>query len=65
MSLASLPMYDLPELRGAHAALWAGIARQLRQAGIADVPAALCQERPASEVWAIRSCCSASAAAPI
>ncbi len=64
MSLASLPMYDLPELRGAHAALWGGIARQLRQAGIADVPAALCQERPASEVWGdpellLSQCCGA------
>jgi ABC-type phosphate/phosphonate transport system substrate-binding protein len=40
MSLASLPMYDLPELAEATAALWDGLARHLRRAGIADVPAA-------------------------
>ena len=51
MSVASLPMYDLPELRAAHAALWAGIARHLRQAGGPRVPAALCQDRPVDEVW--------------
>ncbi len=64
MSVASLPMYDLPELRAAHAALWAGIARHLRQAGGPRVPAALCQDRPADEVWRDRTlllsqCCGA------
>jgi ABC-type phosphate/phosphonate transport system substrate-binding protein len=38
MNLASLPMYDLPELSGATAAFWQGLARHLRRAGIADVP---------------------------
>jgi hypothetical protein len=41
MSAASLPMYDLPEVRAAHAALWVGIARHLRRAGVPEVPAAL------------------------
>ncbi len=64
MSVASLPMYDLPELRAAHGALWAGIARHLRQAGVAEVPAALCQDRPAGEVWrdptlVLSQCCGA------
>jgi ABC-type phosphate/phosphonate transport system substrate-binding protein len=64
MVLASLPMYDLCELRGAHAALWAGIARHLRRAGVAEVPPALCQERPAGRIWAapellLSQCCGA------
>ncbi len=64
MSVASLPMYDLPELRPAHAALWAGIARHLQRAGIADVPAALCQDQLTGEVWSdpdllLSQCCGA------
>jgi len=43
MTLASLPMYDLPELTGATDAWWAGLAKAFRQAGIAEVPSALCR----------------------
>ncbi len=35
---ASLPMYDLPELRHATAAWWQGLARAFRAEGVADVP---------------------------
>ena len=35
---ASLPMYDLPEVRHATAAWWQGLARAFRAEGIADVP---------------------------
>ena len=64
MSVASLPMYDLPELRAAHATLWIGIAAHLQRAGLADVPAGLCQGRPAGEVWSdpgllLSQCCGA------
>jgi len=64
MPTASLPMYDLPELRGAHTALWAGIARHLREAGVPEVPAALCMERSAGGAWAdpdllLSQCCGA------
>lgn len=38
MFSASLGMYDLPEARQATDAWWAGIARALRKAGVADVP---------------------------
>lgn len=38
MSIASLPMYDLPELAGVTGAWWAGIAEHMRRQGIADVP---------------------------
>ena len=64
MNVARLPMYDLPELRAAHEVLWARIARHLRQVGVAEVPAALCQDRPAGEVWrdptlVLSQCCGA------
>ncbi|MEX2200031.1 MAG: PhnD/SsuA/transferrin family substrate-binding protein [Dongiaceae bacterium] len=35
---AGLPMYDLPELRAANDAFWAGLAGHLRAEGIAGVP---------------------------
>ncbi len=38
MSLASLPMYDLPEAAEATAELWRGLARHFRAAGIEEVP---------------------------
>ena len=51
MSAASLPMYDLPEVRPALAALWAGLARHLAREGIADVPAALACDQPVAALW--------------
>lgn len=64
MALASLPMYDLPEVRPALAALWAGIAGDLRRHGVADVPARLTEEQPAGVVWSspallLSQCCGA------
>lgn len=64
MSVASLPMYDLAELRRAHAALWAGIALHLEREGVADVPDALALDRSEGEVWAdpgllLSQCCGA------
>lgn len=38
MMLATLPMYDLPVLRGATDAWWQGLARALRSQGIEGVP---------------------------
>ena len=38
MSVASLPMYDLPEIRPALDALWAGLARHLAREGVPEVP---------------------------
>jgi ABC-type phosphate/phosphonate transport system substrate-binding protein len=48
---AALPMYDLREVRGATDALWRGLARHLRAAGIPDVPEALDRARPHEEQW--------------
>ncbi len=41
MMLASLPMYDLPELRASTDAWWRGLARAFRRQGLEDVPEAL------------------------
>jgi ABC-type phosphate/phosphonate transport system substrate-binding protein len=51
MSLASLPMYDLPEVREATDAWWAGLAEAFRREGLADVPDALDRTTPAHEQW--------------
>jgi hypothetical protein len=40
-AVVGLPMYDLPGLAEVHAAWWAGLARHLRAAGLAEVPTAL------------------------
>ena len=49
--IASLPMYDLPGLRAATDAWWAGLARALKAAGLEDVPEALERRRGLDEVW--------------
>jgi ABC-type phosphate/phosphonate transport system substrate-binding protein len=48
--VASLPMYDWPELSSANDALWRAIARRLAAAGIA-APAALERSRLVDDVW--------------
>ncbi len=51
MTLASLPMYDLPEAAGATEELWRGLAAHLRRAGIDDVPDSLMRHPPLPEHW--------------
>ena len=51
MSLASLPMYDLPELRWATDRLWQGVAERLRAAGFAETPVALDRRADPVEIW--------------
>lgn len=51
MSIASMPMYDIPEVSGALDALWAGIARALHREGVADVPGALVHGRRLEDLW--------------
>lgn len=41
MTLAALPMYDLPELRTATDAWWQGLAKAFRRQGIREVPDSL------------------------
>jgi len=43
-------MYDWPELRAAHDALWRAVGGRLRAAGI-DAPYALQRSRPSEDVW--------------
>lgn len=51
MPVASLPMYDQPELRAATDAWWQGLAQAFRREGIADVPDSL-DRRPAyHDAW--------------
>jgi ABC-type phosphate/phosphonate transport system substrate-binding protein len=52
MALASLPMYDLPEVEKATDSLWAGLARGFRREGLDDVPARLSRGDPRSVHWA-------------
>jgi ABC-type phosphate/phosphonate transport system substrate-binding protein len=48
--VASLPMYDWPEVAWATDALWTAVAARLRSTGIA-APAALDRSRPSEDVW--------------
>lgn len=67
---ASLPMYDLPEVRAATDAWWSGVAAWLGRMGIASVPSRL--TRPA-DVWAawrdpallLSQCCGYALAGPL
>lgn len=49
--VASLGMYDRPELRPANDALWSAIAARLSAAGVAGVPPRLDRGRPLDEIW--------------
>jgi ABC-type phosphate/phosphonate transport system substrate-binding protein len=51
MSIASLPMYDMPEAAEATEALWRGLARHFTEAGIEDVPAAILRRPRLPEHW--------------
>jgi ABC-type phosphate/phosphonate transport system substrate-binding protein len=48
--LASLPMYDLPELRAATDRLWERLAHHLARAGVPDVPERLDRETPYEQI---------------
>ena len=59
---ASLPMYDLPEVRPALEALWAGLARHLAREGVPDVPCALTHGASLDALWSsadllLSQCC--------
>jgi ABC-type phosphate/phosphonate transport system substrate-binding protein len=51
MAVAGLPMYDLPELRSATDAWWAGVARAFRREGIEDIPDRLTRELQTEAIW--------------
>ncbi|MBW4034839.1 MAG: PhnD/SsuA/transferrin family substrate-binding protein [Proteobacteria bacterium] len=49
--VASLAMYDLPQLRPAIDRLWQAIRDRMRADGIAQVPDALAHDRPLEAIW--------------
>jgi ABC-type phosphate/phosphonate transport system substrate-binding protein len=49
--VASLPMYDFPELRDAHDAFWAALGARLEAAGVSNVPPGLTRNLPHGDVW--------------
>ena len=49
--VASLPMYDFPELRDAHDAFWRALAARLVAAGVRDVPPELTRDVGHADVW--------------
>ena len=49
--VASLPMYDFPELRAAHDTFWSAVAERLNSAGLRDVPRELTRDVGHIEVW--------------
>lgn len=51
MMIASLPMYDLPELKTATDAWWSGVATALRRTGIDAVPDQLTRVDNVDTVW--------------
>ena len=51
MSIAGLPMYDLPELVSATDTWWRGLARAFASAGVPEVPGALTREMDLDSLW--------------
>ena len=51
MSVASMPMYDIPEVRAALDSLWHGLAANLRREGLRDVPKGLVHGRRLNQLW--------------
>ena len=49
--IAALPMYDFPELRDAHDALWTALAARLNEAGLRDVPRRLTRDQDHKSAW--------------
>jgi ABC-type phosphate/phosphonate transport system substrate-binding protein len=49
--VASLPMYDFPELRVAHDVFWSALAERLNSAGVPHVPRVLTRNVGLGEVW--------------
>lgn len=51
VKIASLPMYDLPEVRAQTDALWTHLARAMRRAGVKGVPDSLDREHRCDVLW--------------
>ena len=51
MQIASLPMYNIPEIRKASSSLWNGIAKYLRLEGVEKVPDRLVFDQTLHNLW--------------
>ena len=51
MTIATLQMYDLPEVRAATDDWWTGLARALRRAGLSEVPTRLTRDGSPEGPW--------------
>ena len=51
MRVASMPMYDMPEVAAALDDLWAGLARHFRREGVGEVPARIVHGRSLQDLW--------------
>ncbi len=51
MLIASLPMYNIPEIRKASSSLWSGIAKYLRLEGVENVPDQLAFHQTLHDLW--------------
>jgi len=51
MSVACLPMYDIPEVRGALDVFWSGLASHLRHEGLDNTPERLTHDRPVTALF--------------
>ena len=51
MRVASMPMYDMPELRSALDALWGGLARHLGREGVSSIPGKIVHDHALSDLW--------------
>lgn len=51
VAVASMPMYDLPEVRKALDSLWTAFARNLKREGVSDVPNRLEHDKPVVALW--------------
>jgi len=51
MRTASMPMYDMPEVREALDSLWTGLARNMKREGVPDVPVTIAHGEALHDLW--------------
>ena len=62
MRIASMPMYDMPEVREALDTLWTGLAHNMKREGVPDVPGAIVHGQTLHDLWSdprllLSQCC--------
>ncbi len=51
MPVASMPMYDMPEVRSILDSLWVGLAKHLKREGLHDVPNHILHDHKLADLW--------------